>query len=254
MTSISVIIITYNEEQNLERCLRSVQGIADEIVVVDSFSTDQTEAICRKYAVHFIQHAFDGYVEQKNWAMGQATFPYVLSLDADEALSAELRKSILQVKENWSSDGYIFSRMTNYCGKWIRHGSWYPDYKLRLWDKRKGQWTGVKIHEKVELQTPFSTKVLEGDLLHYSYYSISQHIDQANKFTDITAIEAFQRKKKASALKICINPCWKFIRDYIVKLGFLDGYYGFVVCYISAFATYLKYAKLRQLYEKQRSA
>ncbi|MEK6565704.1 MAG: glycosyltransferase family 2 protein, partial [Bacteroidota bacterium] len=134
MTRLSVVIITHNEEQNIARCLESIRGVADEIVVVDSFSTDKTRAICQKHGARFIRHKFEGHIEQKNFAMRQAKSPYILSLDADEALSPELRQSILDVKNNWASDGYRINRLTNYCGAWIRHCGWYPDTKLRLLD------------------------------------------------------------------------------------------------------------------------
>ena len=138
MVSLSAVIITYNEEKNIERCLLSLKGVVDEIVVVDSFSQDRTEAICAQYGVKFIQHAFEGHIQQKNWAITQASSPYVLSLDADEALSDELRQSILEAKNNWTAQGYFFNRLNNYCGQWIRHSGWYPDRKLRLWDARLG--------------------------------------------------------------------------------------------------------------------
>src|ERR1035437_7666308 len=142
MPQISVVIITFNEEKNIERCILSVQDLADDIVVVDSFSTDRTEEICKSHGVRFIQNHFNGHIEQKNFAISKAHFPYILSLDADEQLSEELKKSIQQVKNNWDADGYYFNRLTNYCGQWIRHSSWYPASKLRLWDSRKGKWGG----------------------------------------------------------------------------------------------------------------
>ena len=136
---ISAVIITFNEEKNIERCLQSLQGIVDEIVVVDSFSKDQTKSICEKYNVKFVEHAFEGHIEQKNYAITQASYPYVLSLDADEALDETLKSSILKVKKNWTHDGYSMNRLTNYCGSWIKHCGWYQDTKLRLWDARKGE-------------------------------------------------------------------------------------------------------------------
>ena len=132
MTNLSVVIITLNEERNIGRCLESVNDIADEIVVVDSYSTDDTEKICKLYGVRFIQHHFDGHIEQKNWAITQARYPHILSLDADEVLSLRLKASIKAVKENWEFDGYYFNRMTNYCGKWIRHSSWYPSTETEV--------------------------------------------------------------------------------------------------------------------------
>lgn len=250
MNKISAVIITYNEEINIGRCLESLQGLANEIVVVDSFSTDKTEEICQGYGVRFIKHPFEGYMEQKNWAAAQATYDHLLSLDADEALSEQLKSSILEVKINWRHDGYSFNRLTNYCGQWIRHLGWYPDRKLRLWDRRKGTWQGKGLHERFVMYADTTTAFINGDLFHYSYYSIRGHIDQVNKFTDIGAATALKNGKRASILMIVLNPLWKFFRDYIVKLGFLDGYYGLVISVISAQATFLKYVKMRELIKK----
>ncbi|MBN2682017.1 MAG: glycosyltransferase family 2 protein [Bacteroidales bacterium] len=250
MIKLSVVIITYNEEKNIERCLQSVKKIADEIVVLDSFSNDKTEEICSKYNVKFIKNKFEGHIEQKNLAITYAENPYILSLDADEAISEELEKSILEVKSNWDADGYYFNRLTNYCGKWIRHCGWYPDKKLRLWDSRKGCWTGENPHDRYELNAGSEKKYLKGDLYHYSYYSIEDHINQVNKFTKIGAETAVKKGKKASLFKIFFNPLWKFKVDYFFRLGFLDGYYGFVICIISSHATFLKYIKIRELNKK----
>ena len=152
MTPLSAVIITFNEERNIGRCLTSLIGIADDIVIVDSFSSDKTESICNAFGVRFVQHKFEGHIEQKNWAISQAKFPRILSLDADEALDANLKKSILEAKNNWKYDGYEMNRLTNYCGKFIHHSGWYPDKKMRLWDSRKGKWGGTNPHDKYELQ------------------------------------------------------------------------------------------------------
>lgn len=247
MTEISVVIITYNEERNIGRCLESVMEIADEIVVVDSFSTDDTEKICRQYGVRFIRHEFQGHIEQKNWAITQARYPHILSLDADELLSDRLKQSILAVKENWEHDGYYFNRLTNYCGKWIRYSSWYPSRKLRLWDSRKGQWGGMNPHDHFILEKGAGKKFLKGDLLHYSYYSIRQHVDQINRFSEIAANSYFQVGEKASWFNIIFHPVWRMFRDYIIKFGFMDGFYGLVISMNSAHETFLKYSKLRKL-------
>jgi glycosyltransferase involved in cell wall biosynthesis len=252
MVRISAVIITLNEEQNIVRCLESLKGVADEIVVVDSFSTDATEELCKPYQVNFLQHAFEGYMKQKEWACAQASHDYVLSLDADEVISPELGKSILEVKNNWNADGYVFNRLTNYLGKWIHHCGWYPDSKLRLWDRRMGGWSGINIHESVEMKEGARILKLQGDLLHYSYYSIRQHINQFNKFTDISATEAVAKGKKSSLFIALVKGIWKFKRDYFFKLGFLDGYYGFVICSLGAFATYSKYLKIIELRKKAR--
>lgn len=247
MIKLSVVIITYNEENNIERCLLSVKDIADDIVVVDSFSTDATQEICKKYNVRIFEHEFEGYAEQKNFANTQTKYQYILSLDADEALSVELKKSILNVKNNWQYDGFKMNRFTNYCGKWIKHTGWYPDTKLRIFDKTKAKWTGFGLHEKLELSENSKISLLKGDILHYSYYSISQHIETINKFSNIVAQARFEKGKKSNFFKIIFSPIWKFVRTYFIKLGFLDGFYGFVISVNSAHSTFLKQVKLRDL-------
>ncbi|MEN8203985.1 MAG: glycosyltransferase [Bacteroidota bacterium] len=249
---ISAVIITFNEERNIERCLQSIKGVADEIVVVDSYSTDRTEEICRSYNVRFIRHRFTGHIQQKNWAILQASSPYILSLDADEALSDTLRESILKIKDNWTHDGYYFNRLTNYCGKWIRHTSWYPSRKLRLWDARKGSWGGFNPHDKYYLKRGASRHFLRGDILHYSYYSLSEHIAQMNAFSSILARSYYERGRRVYFFSIFLHPFWRFIKDFILRAGFLDGYYGFIVSVNSAHEVFLKYVKLRNIYREER--
>jgi glycosyltransferase involved in cell wall biosynthesis len=248
MVKLSVVIITLNEEKNIERCLESVKGIADDIVVVDSGSTDNTVEICRRFKARVIQHPFEGHIQQKNWAISQANYPQIISLDADEALSEQLRDSILSVKKNWKKDGYKFNRLTNYCGKWIRHGSWYPSKKLRLWDSRKGKWKGNNPHDKFIMEKGSRTKHLKGDLLHYSYYSIEAHIEQINYFSDILADTMYQSRKRVNFFIILAHPLWRFFRDFFIKFGFLDGFTGLIITVNSSHETFLKYIKLRNLY------
>jgi glycosyltransferase involved in cell wall biosynthesis len=245
--SISAIIITFNEEKNIARCIESVMDIADEILIVDSFSTDRTKEICSAYNVKFLEHKFDGYSEQKNWAIMHTAFPVILSLDADEALSDDLKISIRKVKENCVYDGYLFNRLNNYCGKWIRFGSWYPDRKLRLWNKEKGRWAYQKIHEKVELEPLAKTFRLKGDLLHYSYYSINQHFQTTRKYAELSAREYYSRNKKSNLFLVVFKPIWKFLRDYIFKAGFLNGYYGIVIAFIDSYGVYLKNRNIIQI-------
>lgn len=252
MIKLSVVIITYNEEKNIERCLLSLKEVADEIVVLDSFSTDETKFICEKHNVKFFQHKFDGHIQQKNRAITYASNSHVLSLDADEALDEKLISSILEVKNNFSKDGYYMNRLTNYCGHWVKHCGWYPDKKLRLWDRGKGEWTGVNPHDKYELfKGDKNTAQLKGDILHYSYYSIEDHYKQVDYFTDIASNAYFNKKNKAPYYKLFVNPIAKFIDHYILHLGFLDGKAGFSISKISAYATYLKYKKLRKLYHQK---
>ncbi len=248
---ISGIVITYNEQENIEQCLKSLSRVAEEIIVVDSFSTDNTENICSKFEnVRFFKREFDGYSSQKNFAFGKASHPKVLSLDADEVLSDELINSIILVKANWGHDGYYCNRLNNYCGKWIHHGGWYPDSKLRLWDIRKGAWDDSIVHEKVILSPGSTVGYLKGDILHYSYKTISAHIAQLNQFTELSALQMHNQNKIATITDIILRPVWKFIHAYFLKRGFCDGYYGFVVSAILSFTTFLKYVKLRELNKK----
>lgn len=250
MNKLSVIIITYNEEKNIERCIKSVLNIADEIVVIDSGSTDKTLKICNSYGVKIINHTFEDFVKQHNFADSQAKYDLIFSIDADEALTKELEKSIINAKNNLKFDGYYLNRITNYCGKWINHCGWYPDAKLRLYKKEKGKWQGIKIHEKFELYDKNKSSKLNGDLLHYSYYTIEQHINQINKFSSFSAQAYLIRKKKVPFYKLFLNPFMKFLKMYFIKKGFLDGYYGFIICYLSAQSTFIKYLKLRELIKK----
>lgn len=247
MAKLSVVIITLNEEKNIARCLRSVEGLSDDIVVVDSGSVDLTESVCKTFGVRFYYHEWMGYAETKNYANSLAIYPLILSLDADEALSDELRESIQAVLQNQQSPAYSVNRLTNYCGKWIKHGGWYPDKKIRLFNNEEGYWSGSLVHEILKLKNGAPVGHLKGDLLHYSYNSIAEHIKQSNHFTDLAARKAFESGQKSTLLNVVFSPLIKFKKDYIFRAGFLDGYYGFVICMVSAFATFMKYAKLRQL-------
>jgi glycosyltransferase involved in cell wall biosynthesis len=248
MPEISAVIITLNEERNIERCLLSLKDLADEIVVVDSFSTDRTEEICKKFGVVFSCHPFGGYIEQKSYAISMAANDYVLLIDADEALSEELRAEIIKVKSNWTHDGYDFNRLNSFCGKWIRHSGWYPDRKLRLYDRRKATIRGRNPHDAVVMDKGASQKHIKGDLLHFTYYSVDGHIYQLNRFTSIQAKNLYERGKKASWFSILFSPPYKFLRHYFIQLGFLDGYYGFLICRNMAYSTFLKHTKLKALW------
>lgn len=253
ITGLSVVIITFNEERNIARCLESVKDVADEILVVDSFSTDKTEEICKRYNVRFIQHPFEGHIQQKNVAAHAARYDWVLSLDADEALDEQLKTSIIEVKQNATHNAYYMNRLTNYCGKWIRHCGWYPDSKARLWNRTKGQWGGQNPHDRWELHAADDKYgKLNGDILHYSYYSISDHIRQIEYFTEIASKAEASAGKNPSLLKIVLGPGIKFFKSYILKAGFLDGYYGYVICRLSAQAAFIKYIKTKQRIKNNR--
>ena len=248
---ISAVIITFNEEKNIGRCLNSLIDLVDEIVVVDSFSTDKTEDICFDSGVLFICNRFSGHVEQKNYAMAKAKYDHILSLDADEVLSDELKKSIDHVKSNWQYDAYSLNRLTNYCGKWIRHCGWYPDKKVRLWDRRRGCWGGTNPHDRVVMADGTKISHLNGDMFHYSYTSIKDHVYQMNSFSEIAAKEAFHKGRRANFLiDILLNPSLTFLKKYFIKLGILDGYYGFVISIHTAYGKFLKYIKLMEYKDK----
>jgi glycosyltransferase involved in cell wall biosynthesis len=252
---LSVIIITFNEERNIQRCIDSVQNIADEIIIVDSFSTDRTRQICEAYNTKFFTHPFDGHVQQKNYAMQLAAYDFVLALDADEALSPKLKESILAAKMQMRSDAYSLNRLTNYCGSWIRYCGWYPDKRIRLWNRKKGQWGGENPHDKVIMVKNSSTAHLKGDLLHYSFHSLSDHIKQIDKFTNISAQEALKKNKRIfTPVHIVIYPFLTFLKIYLLKLGFLDGLAGFLVCISGAYYKFMKYAKLNELRTRQSKA
>ncbi len=246
MANLSVVIITFNEERNIARCLDSVANLTDDILVVDSFSTDATEAICRSYNVRFIRHQWEGYAASKNFANGQARNDRILSLDADEALSPGLRQSIAGLVGEDAGNAYKFNRLTNYCGHWIRHGGWYPDTKVRIFNRTGTQWRG-SIHESLEGIDEKRALQLAGDCYHYTYYSVAEHLLQMRGFTDMMAEDAFRQGKQPSLARLLISPAAKFIRDYCIRGGFLDGKSGLLIGALSAYATYLKYAKLRAL-------
>jgi len=239
---ISAVIITLNEEKSIARCLDSLANAVDEIVVVDSFSTDNTEKICRSKNARFIQHEFEGYIEQKNFALEQASNDYILSLDADECLSDELKQSILEAKQNLNQDGYGMNRLNNFCSNWIYHSGWYPDRKIRLWNRNKGKWGGVNPHDKVVMEEESSIGFLKGDLLHYTVTSIEQFKKQQEKFAMVAAKEIIKQGKKSSHFVATMRGTLMFVRRYFFQLGFLDGYYGWLICSEAAKYTYRKYS------------
>lgn len=247
MTPISVIIITFNEEDKIGRCIDSVRNLADEILVLDSLSTDKTVEIAKSKGAVVYDQPFLGYTEQKRKAMSLAKYDFVLNLDADEAVDEQLNRSILQEKQSSSFKAFMMNRCTNYCGKFIRHGLWYPDRKVRLFDRRVVTWGGINPHERVIVDESIPLKKLKGDIYHYSYGSIQDHAAQNNRFSTISAEAMYKRGKKTSVFKLIFSPCWAFINGYFLRLGFLDGFLGYVIAKNIAHLTLLKHAKLYQL-------
>jgi glycosyltransferase involved in cell wall biosynthesis len=243
---ISVAIITYNEAHNILRCIEAAKKVSDNIIVVDSNSSDETCSIATNAGAIVVTRDFTGFGDQKNFAIQQTKYDWVLSLDADEVPSEQLILSIKKLDFRDNNVVYAVNRITNYCGKWIHHGGWYPDRKIRLWNKNFVAWEG-SVHEKPIIPNGFSQISLKGDLLHYSYYSVAEHVRQAEKFSRMNAEKMFNKGKRTTYIQLYLAPCFKFLKSYIVFLGVLDGKYGFIIAKISAHATFLKHSKLLQL-------
>jgi heptosyltransferase III len=243
MVKISAVVITYNEERNIGRCIDSLFHVADEIVVIDSFSKDRTKEICLEKGVRVVEHPFKSHIDQKNFAVTQAIHDVVLSLDADEYLSEELVKGILEVKENWPTEAYRMNRLSNYGGKWIRHGNWYPDQKIRLWNRRIGLWGGENPHDKIILNSGIKIKHLKGDILHRAYTDSAETLVKIQSYSEIFARENVSRKT-SSVSKIIFRSTFGFFKSYILKRGFMDGFEGLMVAGAVANHVFYKYAKL----------
>jgi len=246
---LSVIIITLNEELNIARCIDSVKEIADEIVIVDSGSTDKTESIVLSKNAKFHNLPWMSYGLARNSAADLASYDWVLALDADEALSSELLYSIktIKSKEYQDKEAFSFNRLTNYCDQWIRHSGWYPDTKTRIYNKHKTSWNDAIVHEALENISMLHIHHLKGDLLHYSYYSRKDHIQRADKYSRLAALKLHTAGKSASPFKPVLSMIAKFVSKYFLKLGFLDGKAGYDIAKISAKSNKLKYEELRRL-------
>jgi glycosyltransferase involved in cell wall biosynthesis len=240
---LSAVIITLNEAPRIRRCLESV-SFCDEIVVVDSGSKDGTQDICREMGARVIEQAWLGYGAQKQFAVEQAVFNWVLCLDADEELSAPLQDSLKQFMSHPSADACQMPRCNKFMGRWLRYGEGYPDYSLRLFDRRKASWSQDPVHEKVVCSG--NVEVLQGDLLHRSEDSLSIYLDKQNRYTTLQAEMLVDAGKSVSTLKIVLSPLFRFIKFYFLRQGFRDGLAGFVHISIGCFNSFIKYAKSRE--------
>jgi ADP-heptose:LPS heptosyltransferase len=240
---ISVIIITFNEEKNIGRCIDSVRSFADEVIVVDSYSKDNTKQICLEKQVRFVEHPFEGHIQQKNFALSLATFDHVFAIDADEYLSVQLANSIVKAKKEWVGQAYKMNRLSSYGGKWIKHGSWYPDQKIRLWNKRFGSWGGENPHDKVILSKDSRVTHLQGDLMHTAYQDGHETLTKIQQYSSIFARENVG-KRSTSISKIVGHTFFSFCKSYFIKVGFLDGFEGLAVAAAEANHVFYKYAKL----------
>ncbi|MCD4769528.1 MAG: glycosyltransferase family 2 protein [Bacteroidales bacterium] len=245
MIRVSAVIITFNEERNIGRCIRSLAGVVDEIVVVDSSSTDSTREICESLDVRFITNRFESYVQQKNYAVKMTTHPYVLSLDADEELSRELQRSIIEVKKHWEYDAYQLIRRTAYSESIEPGDSRYVEKKIRLWKKSRGVWGGMNPHDMVVLDDGIKVGTLAGDLLHYTYFSVDEHRQKVERFSSLSARALYEAGISYNIFKLLFSPVWKFIKNYFLRLGILNGVEGLKVEFRAAKGNYQKYVKLR---------
>jgi glycosyltransferase involved in cell wall biosynthesis len=242
MPKISACIISFNEEKKIEDCLKSLQPVVDEIVVVDSLSSDRTREIAGNYTDKIYEQEFLGHIEQKNLAVDKASHEWVLSLDCDERLSEELQQSILAVKSKLdSADAYCMSRKTFYVYRWLNH-CWYPDIKTRLFNRNSSRWGGTNPHDHIETQGSNIVR-LDGDIYHYSFDSISDHLQTIDKFTEIGADELIRKNKRFNMFSPLTHATWLFIKLYIIKRGFLDGFAGLTVSILSYMHVYIKYSK-----------
>jgi glycosyltransferase involved in cell wall biosynthesis len=240
---ISAVIITLNEEDRLPDALASLEGVADEIVVVDSHSTDRTPEIARQARTAFYQNRFEDYGQQKNFAMQKAGHDWILNLDADERVSPELKKAIIELKEKGPPEdvgAFAIKRKTFYLGRWIRHSGWYPDRKVRLFRKSGSVWQG-RIHEG--LQVSGSVARLPGDILHFTYRDIGDQVGRLNRYSGFQAEEIVRQNKKCLLLRLLVLPPVTFVRHYVWRLGFLDGFPGLVIATVSSWGTAMKYFK-----------
>ncbi|HHZ82359.1 MAG TPA: glycosyltransferase family 2 protein [Flavobacteriales bacterium] len=210
---LSTVIITLNEKRNIERCVLSAQKVSDEVIVVDSFSTDRTEEICRQIGVRFFQEEWKGYSAAKNFGNSLATNEWILSLDADEEITDVLAEEIRVALNKNDREAYWIPRMTNYCGKWIKHGGWYPEKHIRLFRKTNVRWNEDEVHEDVEITG--ETGTLKNPMLHYSIRSISEHVQKAEKYSTLSALKMKRKGKRASFVKLYLGPLFKFWNDYL---------------------------------------
>jgi glycosyltransferase involved in cell wall biosynthesis len=248
--ALSATIITRNEARTIARAIRSL-ACADEVIVVDGGSTDDTVAIAGSLGARVVSHPFEGFAAQKNFASAQARHDWILSLDADEELDAAAQRGLEQWKASEPrANGYRFARCAQYLGRWIRHSGWYPDYKLRLFDRRRGQWQGAYLHESVVVEGPAET--LPGQILHYTCDSLEEHRERIEFYTDLAAREMFERRECVGALRRVLVPPWIFAHTYIFRAGLLDGWQGFLIARMAARYVARKFEKLDELWKAER--
>jgi glycosyltransferase involved in cell wall biosynthesis len=242
---LSVTVITKNEAANIERALESVAW-ADELIVVDAESTDDTPRLAKLFTDRVVVRAWPGYVDQKNYAASIASNDWVLSLDADECVTPPLAAALRETLSSTpSAAGYRVARVTQHLGRWIRTTDWYPDFQLRLYDRRRATWTGRYVHEGVRVDGDVGR--LPGELQHFPYRDIAEHLDTINRYTTDAARQNFEAGKRSGLMQCAIHPPAAFLRNYVLRGGFRDGTAGFIISAMNAYYAFLKSAKLWEL-------
>jgi glycosyltransferase involved in cell wall biosynthesis len=246
MERLTVTVITKNEENNITDCLKSV-SFADEIIVVDSGSTDKTVEMARHFTDKVIYNPWPGHIEQKKFALDRASNNWILSIDADERVSDKLREEIIHVMRNPKPGtyGYEMPRKVFYLGRWIEHSGWYPDRRIRLFRKDAGCWGGINPHDTVILKG--KCERLSGDLYHYTYDNLAHHLRTMNFYTDISSREYAEMGRVATLFHLIFHPAFSFVKKLFLKQGFRDGIPGFIIAVSSAYYVFLKYAKLWEI-------
>ncbi|MDD5227253.1 MAG: glycosyltransferase family 2 protein [Methylococcales bacterium] len=247
--TLSVIIITKNEATHIAQCLESIKW-ADEIIVLDSGSVDETISICRQFTPHVFETDWQGFGVQKQRALNKATGDWVLSIDADEIITPELRAEIEQAIRQNQHDAFLLPRLSSYCGKFIKHSGWYPDYILRLFRRELGHFTNDVIHERVVVNG--KTGKLTSPILHESYSDLSEVLEKVNSYSSLNAQKLFEHDVNSSLSKAIFRALWKFTQTYFIKAAFLDGKHGLMLAISSAESVYYKYLKLLELQNKCR--
>lgn len=246
---ISAVIITHNEEKRLESALKSLTGVTSEIIIVDAFSSDETLKIAKRYTGKVYQRKWTNFSDQKNFANSKVSFPWILSLDADERLSPELRQEIIALKQGEPEcPGFSMPRQVFYLGKWIRHSGWYPDWKIRLFRKDKARWEGDYVHEKLEIEG--KVERLKASIHHFTYRNIQDHLDRINSFSDLGAKKLYAKKKRCRWYHLAFLPFFRFAKSFFLKGGFLDGFPGFVIAMLNGYSIFIRYAKLKEIWKK----
>jgi len=242
---ITATIISLNEERHIARAIESLR-CCDEILVLDSGSVDRTTELATNLGARVIESPWRGYAGQKNWAAEQAGNDWILSLDADEALSEALEGEIWNLKKNGPKcDAYTMPRLAQYLGRWILHGGWYPDRKIRLYNRNKAKWVGDFVHESVQVRGRVGH--LESNLLHFTCDSLSEHLKTMDRYTTLAAEELVSRKTNLAWRHLIVDPAWTFVKTYFLQAGFLDGIEGLTIAYMAALYAFLKYAKARNM-------